>query len=114
MVPDCSENGRKCADNLGIWEPDERPAKALDCLLPVIVVKLPVFLVVNTAIELDDEFEGNAGEVGEVAINGMLATEAEAVEPGGAQVLPQGGLSMGLALSQLAGADPLCPGRHAG
>lgn len=50
----------------------------------MIVVELPVVIVVNPAVELYDEFQGKAGEVGEVAIDGVLAAESETVEPGGA------------------------------
>jgi hypothetical protein len=88
MVPDCSENGWKRAGHLGIGEPDNGPAKALDCLLPMIVVQLPVVIVVNPAIELNDKLEGNAGEVGEVAIDGVLAAKSETVEARGAERLP--------------------------
>lgn len=54
----------------------------------MIVVQLPVVIVVNPAIELYDQFEGNAGEVSEVAIDGVLAAKSETVEARGAERLP--------------------------
>ncbi len=42
----------------------------------MIVVELLVVLIVNLAVEFDDQSQGLAGEVGEVAVNGVLSPEA--------------------------------------
>jgi hypothetical protein len=43
---------------------------------------------VDAAVDLDDQPEPVAGEIGEVAANRVLAAEAVSVDPGTAKALP--------------------------
>jgi len=113
MVPDGVEHGGQRVGHLIIRKPEHRPAKALDLLLTMVIVELLPVLVVNLAVELDDDLQGQAGEVGEIAVDGMLAAEAKAVEAAGAEVLPERGLCAGLALAEIAGAFGSSFTRHA-
>lgn len=112
MVTNGGEDAGERTDYLIIGEPQDGPAEALDLLLAMIVIQLPFVPLMNPAVQLDDELQGHAGEVGEIAIDGVLAAEAKAVEAAGAQILPEGRFSVGLALAEGAGAGSLSLGRH--
>lgn len=64
-------------------------------------------VMVGSAIEFDDEFGGGTGEVGEKAVDGMLATELEALELMVSKQSPERGLGGCLGLAKFAGAGGL-------
>ncbi len=113
MVADGGEDGRERTHDLIVGEAEDGPAEAFDGLLAVIIVQLLVVFIVNPPVEFDDQLQGDAGEVGEVAVDRVLATESQAAEPAGAQVLPENSLGVGLAPTKVASAGGPGLGRHA-
>ena len=76
-------------DRLFIREPEHRPSKVFQFNLPEVVPQHNVVALVNPAVDLEDQPEPVAGEVGDVWAYGVLAAEAVAVDPRGAELLPQ-------------------------
>lgn len=79
-------------ENLLVSEPENRPAEGLQLRLSEVVSQDDVIAVVDSAIDLEDQPEAVAGEVGEIPADGMLAAEAVAVDPAGTKPLPQSAL----------------------
>ena len=61
--------------------------------------------VVRSAIEFDDEFGGGTGEIGEKAVDWVLAPELETRELVGTQQFPQRSFGGRLIAAQFAGAQ---------
>ena len=100
MVADGGENGWQVAGHLLIAKPQDEPAETFDGLLAVVVIEVLIVLVVNGAVQFDDQPERVTCEVGEIDVDRMLAAESETVETAGAKVLPEDALRVGLALTQ--------------
>ena len=95
--------------HLLIGEAQNGPAEVFDRLLAVMVVEDHVIAGVDAAVDLDDQTEALAGEVGVEAADGMLAAEFVTVDAAGAQVGPDAALGEAGCLAQTA-----CIGGSAG
>ena len=100
MVADGGENERQVPGHLLIAKPQNEPAETFDGLLAVVVVEVLIVLVVNGAVQFDDQSERVTRKVGEIVVDRMLAAESEAVETAGAKVLPEDAFRVGLPLTQ--------------
>ena len=87
-------------ENLFIAEPENGPAEAFQFHLSEVISQDNVIKVMDAAVDLEDQPEAVAGEVGEVPADGVLAAEAVAVDLRATKALPQAvlGQSGGLAL----------------
>jgi hypothetical protein len=112
LVTDGGEDGRERPNDLLVREAKDTPTQSFDLLLPMVVVELLVIIVVDIAVEFDDQPQRFAGEVGEVAADGVLASESQAVEARGAEVLPEDGFGARLPLAEIPGAGGSSLGRH--
>ena len=77
---------------LFIAETENGPAEAFQFQLSEMVPQNDVIPLVNAAVDLEDQPEPVAGEVGEVPADGVLAAEAVSVDPSAAKPLPQAAL----------------------
>lgn len=88
VLPDRLDDPLRPGENILIAEPEDGPAEAFQVLLSEMVAQDDVIPVVNPAVDLEDQPEAVAGEVGEVAADRVLAAKAMAVEAGFAESLP--------------------------
>ncbi len=88
MLPYRGDNPFGLGQGLFIAEPENRPAETFQLRLPEVIPQNDVVPFVNTAVDLEYQPEPVAGEIGEVAADGVLAAEAVAVDPGAAKTLP--------------------------
>lgn len=93
MVVDRGDDPLRLGENLLISESENGPAESLQLGLPQMVSQHDVIPVVDPAVDLEDEPEAIAGEVGDVGANGVLAAEFVAVDPACPQAVPQAALS---------------------
>lgn len=104
LLPNSRNYGVQSPRYLIIREPQNEPAERLDILLAVVVIELLLIIVVDPTVQFDHQPEGQAGEIDEVWVDGVLPPKMQAVETVSAQGLPEDGLGIGLALAQIAGA----------
>lgn len=69
-----------------------------ECDVSLVVLVLSACVV--AAVEFDDEHRFAAGKVDDVWADGVLASEAEAVESAGAELGPEDGFGWGLCLAE--------------
>ena len=79
-------------ENLFIAEPEDGPAEGFQLHLSEMISQDDVIAVVDSAVDFEDQPEAVAGEVGDIPADGMLASEAMAVDPGAAEAVPQSAL----------------------
>ena len=75
-------------ERLFIAEPENGPAEALQFNLSQMISQHDVIQIVNPAVDLEDQPETVAGEIGEVPADRVLTAEAMSVDPGAAKPLP--------------------------
>ena len=75
-------------ERLFIAEAENGPAEAFQLYSSQVVSQDDVIPVVNPAVDLEDQPETVAGEIGEVPADRMLATETVSVDPGAAKPPP--------------------------
>ena len=88
VLPDRLGDPIRPGENFLIAEPENGPAEAFQFHLSEMVSQDDVIAVVNPAVDLEDQSEPVAGEVGEIPADRVLAAEAMAVDPGAAKPLP--------------------------
>ena len=100
MLPDCLDDPLRLGESLFIAEPEDGPAEAFQFDLSEVVSQYDVIQIVDSAVDLEDQPEPIAGEVGEIPADRVLAAEAMAVDLRAAEALPQTALGQtgGLAL----------------
>ena len=89
MLPDRLNDPLPLGENFLIAEPENGPIEAFQFHLSEMVSQDDVIAVVNPAVDLEDEPEPVAGEVGEVSADGVLPPELMTVDPGTAKAFPQ-------------------------
>ena len=75
-------------EGLFVAEPENGPAEAFQSGLPQMVSQHDVIPRMDAAVDLEDQPEPVAGEVGEVPADRVLAAEAVSVDPCAAKSLP--------------------------
>jgi hypothetical protein len=75
-------------ERLFIPEPEDGPAQIFQFHLSEVVSQDDVIPIVNPAVDLEDQPEAIAGEVGDVGADGVLTAKAMAVDPRAAKPLP--------------------------
>ena len=75
-------------ERLFIAEAQNGPAEAFQLYLSQVVSQDDVIQIVNRAVDLEDQPETVAGEIGEVPADRVLTAEAMSVDPGAAKPLP--------------------------
>ena len=88
MLPDRINDPFGPGERHFIAEPENRPADAFQFRLPEVVPQDDIIPIVNPAIDLHDQPQPVAGEVGEVAVDRVLATEAVSIDLRAAKPLP--------------------------
>ena len=76
-------------ERLFIAEPENGPAEAFQLGLPKMVSQHHIIPYVNAAVDLEDQPELVAGEIGEEATDRVLTTEPVAVDLSATKPLPQ-------------------------
>ena len=112
LGPHSVEHFRKLVNNLVVQEPEDEPAEAFDLALAEEVIAGLIVVFVDAAVEFDDHHQGFTGEVGEVAVDRMLAEELQAIETAAADRLPELPLRERLALAEIAGTSGSSFARH--
>ena len=75
-------------ERLFIAEPENGPADGFQLHLSEVISQDDIIPIVNPAVDLQDQPEPVAGEVGEVAAERVLATEAVSIDLRAAKPLP--------------------------
>jgi len=89
-------------DDLFVQEAENEPAEGFDLALANEVVAGLIVVIMDAAVEFDDEAGLLAGEVGEVAADRVLAAELQAIEATATESLPELAFGIGLALAEVA------------
>ena len=88
MLADRGDDPVGFGERLFIAEPENGPAEAFQLGLPKVISQNDIIPFVNAAVDLEDQPELVAGEIGDVAADRVLAAEAVSVDPGAAKPLP--------------------------
>ena len=75
-------------EDLDIGEPKDRPAQTLQLGLSQMIPQNHLVETVDPAVDLHDEPQAIAGEVGDVAADRMLSAEPVSVDPSRPQPFP--------------------------
>jgi hypothetical protein len=78
-----------------IPKPQNKPTQSFDLLLSNIVVQLNIVLIMDPAVQFDDEPYGLTGEIREIATDRMLSAKLQPVQPAATQRLPKHLLRLG-------------------
>ena len=89
MIPDRRDDAIGPGESLRVGETENGPAEGFQLRLSQVIPQDDVVPLVNAAVDLDDQPETVAGEVGEVFPDGVLATEAVSVDLAGTKPIPQ-------------------------
>ena len=89
VLPDLLDDPLRLGENLLISESENGPAESLQLGLPKMVPQDDIIPFVNAAVDLHDQPQPIAGEVGEVSADRVLAAEAVAVDLPAAEPLPK-------------------------
>jgi hypothetical protein len=73
---------------LFIAESENGPAEAFQLYLAQVISEYDVIPLMDTAVDLQDEPDSIAGEIGEIPADRMLSAEPVTVDPGAAKTLP--------------------------
>ena len=76
---DASEDGIEIGQDLLVAEPDDGVAKQLEVLSPVGIVLDPV--VVDRAVDFDDQAKFGAAQIQDIRPDGVLPPELQPVQP---------------------------------
>ena len=88
VLPDRSNDPFRVGERLFIAEPENGPADGFQLHLSEVISQDDIIPIVNPAVDLQDQPEPVAGEVGEVAAERVLATEAVSIDLRAAKPLP--------------------------
>ena len=88
MLPDRINNPFGPGERHFIAEPENGPAEVFQVHLSEMISQDDIIPIVNPTVDLQDQPEPVAGEVGEVAADRVLATEAVPIDLRAAKPLP--------------------------
>tara|TARA_R110002124_G_scaffold70357_5_gene189002 strand:- start:4813 stop:5199 length:387 start_codon:yes stop_codon:yes gene_type:complete len=112
MIPDRRDDAIGPGESLLVGETEHNPTEGFQLRLSQVVFPGNVVTLVNAAVDLKDQPETVAGEVGEIFSDGVLATEAVAVDLAGAQAVPQPTLGQTGSLPLIARKSCALPGHN--
>ena len=88
LGPDGIEHLWKIQEHVIIPESKHEPTQGFQLGLAVIIVQLRLILIVDRTVQFDDESSLFTGEVGEVAVDGMLAAKLQTIQTTASKRLP--------------------------